>query len=71
MSKSYGNTLEVFGDVAQRKKRIMRMPTDSTPIEAPKPPDAPLLRLLQLMAEPDEAKAHASREFAHSAGRGI
>ncbi|MCU0858871.1 MAG: tryptophan--tRNA ligase, partial [Pontiellaceae bacterium] len=39
MSKSYGNTLEIFGDPAALKKRVMQIVTDSTPLEEPKNPD--------------------------------
>lgn len=37
MSKSYGNTIEIFTDEASLKKKIMGIKTDSTPIEEPKP----------------------------------
>ncbi|MCE9670082.1 tryptophan--tRNA ligase [Myxococcus stipitatus] len=37
MSKSYGNTLDLFGDEKELKKRVMSIKTDSTPVEAPKP----------------------------------
>ncbi|WP_163996627.1 tryptophan--tRNA ligase [Pyxidicoccus caerfyrddinensis] len=37
MSKSYGNTIDLFGDEKEIKKRIMSIKTDSTPVEAPKP----------------------------------
>jgi tryptophanyl-tRNA synthetase len=33
MSKSYGNTIEIFGDY---KKKVMGIVTDSQPVEAPK-----------------------------------
>lgn len=36
MSKSYDNHLELFGDEKDLKARIMRIVTDSTPLEAPK-----------------------------------
>ena len=50
MSKSYGNTIELFGDEKDIKKRIMGIKTDSTPVEAPKPTEnAPLYDLLKLM----------------------
>ena len=55
MSKSYGNTIEMFGDEKEVKKRIMGIKTDSTPVEAPKPiVDAPLYDLLKLMAPASE-----------------
>lgn len=40
MSKSYGNTLGIFADPAEVKKKIMAIATDSTPLEDPKDPDA-------------------------------
>lgn len=54
MSKSYGNTIELFGDDAEVKRRIMGIKTDSTPVEAPKPLDSPLYALLRLMLPPAE-----------------
>src|SRR6266481_2065854 len=36
MSKSYGNTIEIFGDEKAAKKKIMGIVTDSQPVEAPK-----------------------------------
>ena len=39
MSKSYNNTIELFGNEKQIRKKIMSIPTDSTPMEAPKDPD--------------------------------
>ena len=39
MSKSYGNFIEVFEPVKQAKKKVMRISTDSRPMEDPKDPD--------------------------------
>jgi tryptophanyl-tRNA synthetase len=36
MSKSYGNTVEIFGDEKAARKKIMGIVTDSQPVEAPK-----------------------------------
>ncbi len=36
MSKSYDNTLEIFGDEKGTKKKVMGIKTDSQPVEAPK-----------------------------------
>jgi tryptophanyl-tRNA synthetase len=36
MSKSYGNTIEIFGDEKATKKKVMGIVTDSQPMEAPK-----------------------------------
>ncbi len=39
MSKSYGNTIPIFLEGKQLKKRVMAIETDATPVEAPKDPD--------------------------------
>ena len=55
MSKSYDNTIDLFGDLKQVEKRIKAIKTDSTPPEAPKPvAGSPLHALLKLMAPPDQ-----------------
>ena len=52
MSKSYGNTIEIFGDLKPQRKMIMRMPTDSRPMEDPKDPDTDhLYQLFSLFAD--------------------
>lgn len=40
MSKSYNNTIGLFDDPKDVKAKIMRIATDSTPLESPKDPDA-------------------------------
>jgi len=37
MSKSYGNTLDIFAPEQELRKRVMAIVTDSTPVEEPKP----------------------------------
>lgn len=37
MSKSYNNTLEIFEELKGQRKKIMRITTDSRPMEEPKP----------------------------------
>ncbi len=55
MSKSYGNTIDLFADDAAVKKRIMSIKSDSTPVEAPKDPAAtPIYPLLKLFATLEE-----------------
>lgn len=52
MSKSHGNTIDVFGDAKTRKKKIMSIVMDSRPKDEPKP-DADkntAIQLLKLMA---------------------
>lgn len=39
MSKSYGNTIDIFTAQGELKKRVMSIVTDATPVEAPKNPD--------------------------------
>ncbi len=51
MSKSYNNTLPIFGEEKELRKRIMRIPTDSTPVEEPKPTgESVILPLYRLFA---------------------
>lgn len=40
MSKSYGNTIDLFLDEKGLKRRVMAIKTDSTPVESPKDPEA-------------------------------
>jgi tryptophanyl-tRNA synthetase len=55
MSKSYGNTIEIFEPEKNVKKKIMRIVTDSTPVEKPKDPDkCNVFALLKLVASTDE-----------------
>lgn len=55
MSKSYDNTLDVFEDPKQQRKKIMRIVTDSRPMEQPKDPEIDhLYQLYSLFV--DEAK---------------
>ena len=55
MSKSYGNTIEIFADEKAMKKKIMGLVTDSTPVEAPKDPaDSTILALYRLVSPPEE-----------------
>ena len=55
MSKSYGNTIEIFEPESSVKKKIMRIVTDSTPVEDPKDPDkCNVFALLKLVASEDE-----------------
>ena len=55
MSKSYGNAIDLFSTPKAMRKRIMSIKTDSTPVEAPKNPDAcNVFALYKLMAPPDE-----------------
>jgi tryptophanyl-tRNA synthetase len=51
MSKSYHNTLPLFGEEKPLRKAIMRIETDSTPVEEPKPTEnSTILSLYKLFA---------------------
>ncbi len=55
MSKSYGNTIEIFEPEGSARKKIMRIITDSTPVEKPKDPEkCNVFALLKLFASSDE-----------------
>jgi tryptophanyl-tRNA synthetase len=62
MSKSYNNTIEIFEPEKSIKKKIMRIVTDSTPVEEPKEPDnCNVFALLKLVASPEELCEWQSR----------
>ena len=55
MSKSYGNTIEIFEQETSVRKKIMRIVTDSVPVEEPKNPETcNVFALLKLVASSDE-----------------
>jgi tryptophanyl-tRNA synthetase len=57
MSKSYGNTIDIFGDEKEMRKRMMSIVTDSSPVEAPKDPDrSTIVQLYSLFASKDETE---------------
>jgi tryptophanyl-tRNA synthetase len=57
MSKTYNNTIDLFGPDKEIEKRIKSIKTDSTPPEAPKPEGTPLYQLLKIMAPPGQFEA--------------
>ncbi|MCP4590952.1 MAG: tryptophan--tRNA ligase [bacterium] len=61
MSKTYGNTVDLFDTPKKARKRIMAIKTDSTPVEDPKDPDAcNVFAILRLMASPEETEEMAA-----------
>jgi len=55
MSKSYNNTIEIFEAEKSIRKKVMRIVTDSTPVEEPKDPEkCNVFALLKLVAPPEE-----------------
>jgi tryptophanyl-tRNA synthetase len=72
MSKSYGNTIEIFGDEKAMRKKIMSIVTDTRLPAEPKP-DAEknnVLQLLKLVAPADVAKDFENRLRAGGLGYG-
>ena len=61
MSKSYDNTIGIFEDPKAVRKKVMRIATDSRPMEEPKEPEGDnLYSLLKLLAEPAELEEVAA-----------
>ncbi|MHC4782496.1 MAG: tryptophan--tRNA ligase, partial [Planctomycetota bacterium] len=55
MSKSYDNTIEIFEPENKVKKKVMRIVTDSTPVEDPKDPETcNAFAFLKLVADENE-----------------
>jgi tryptophanyl-tRNA synthetase len=65
MSKSYGNTLDIFGDEKTQRKRVMSIVMDSRGRDEPKPDAAAnnAVKLLQLLA-PAEVAADLTQQLA-------
>jgi len=71
MSKSRNNTIDIFEDEKQLRKRIMSISSDSTPLEEPKNPDAcNVFNLYQLLAEPSDIQMMRSNYLAGGYGYG-
>lgn len=55
MSKSYGNTIDIFGEEKEMRKQVMSIVTDSSPVEAPKDPDrSTIFQLYSLFGTTEE-----------------
>lgn len=71
MSKSYGNTLEIFGDPRETRARVMRIVTDSRGLEEPKDPaSCNVFALWRLFAGDDEIAGMEARYRAGGLGYG-
>lgn len=71
MSKSYGNTIEIFADYKTLKQKVMSIVTDSTPLEAPKDPDkSNVFALYKLFATPEEIEEMRQKYLAGGYGYG-
>jgi tryptophanyl-tRNA synthetase len=71
MSKSYNNTVEIFGDPKETKARIMRIVTDSKGVADVKDPETcNVFALYRLFASEAEREAMAARYRAGGLGYG-
>jgi tryptophanyl-tRNA synthetase len=71
MSKSYNNTIEIFEPEKSVKKKVMRIVTDSTPVEDPKDPDkCNVFALLKLFTDEDELSQWQDRYRSPGMGYG-
>ena len=72
MSKSYGNTLPIFGEEKPLRKLInKKVVTDATPLEDPKPTEnSIILALYKLFASPEQYQAMVDAHHAGGVGYG-
>ncbi|MDX2038239.1 MAG: tryptophan--tRNA ligase [Isosphaeraceae bacterium] len=63
MSKSYDNTIEIFEDPKSILKKAKKIVTDSTPVEAPKDPDACNVFQLYKLFAPAEVLAEVEKRY--------
>jgi tryptophanyl-tRNA synthetase len=71
MSKSYNNIIDIFLPDKELKKQVMSIVTDSTPLEAPKNPEADtVFAIYKLLATPEEQEALRQKYLAGNFGYG-
>ncbi len=71
MSKSYGNAINIFESEKELKKKVMRIVTDSTPVDEPKNPDTcNLFALYRLFAEKEKIDSMRERYLKGGVGYG-
>ncbi|MFT4637883.1 MAG: tryptophanyl-tRNA synthetase [Verrucomicrobiales bacterium] len=63
MSKSYGNTLDIFGPEKAQRKKVMRILTDSAEVDAPKDPNASLIYQLYQLFSNEADQASMAQDF--------
>ncbi len=63
MSKSYGNTIDIFAAEKELKKKIMSIVTDPTPVEAPKDPDKSSVYAIYRLVAPAEKAREMADQF--------
>ncbi|PIB35170.1 tryptophan--tRNA ligase [Reichenbachiella sp. 5M10] len=71
MSKSYGNTIDIFLPTKQLKKSVMSIVTDSLPLESPKDPETcNVFKLYEIIASPEQTEALRAHYLAGNFGYG-
>ena len=70
MSKSYGNTINMFASKKELKKQVMSIVTDSTPLEEPKNPDNNIVKLYELFATKEAVEEMKAKFIAGNYGYG-
>jgi len=71
MSKSYGNTIDLFLEEKALRKQVMRIVTDPTPVEEPKDPDkCNVYKIYSLFLGPEEQTSLRQRYLAGGLGYG-
>ncbi|MDQ2657821.1 MAG: tryptophan--tRNA ligase [Bacteroidota bacterium] len=71
MSKSYGNTIDIFVPDKELRKQVLSIVTDSTPLEAPKNPETDnVYKIYSLVADDDQREAMQKKYRAGNYGYG-
>ncbi|MCC6581744.1 MAG: tryptophan--tRNA ligase, partial [Phycisphaeraceae bacterium] len=71
MSKSYDNAIDPFMEEKPLRKRIMKVVTDSTPVEAVKNPDTCVVyQIFSALAGPEDARTKELRRRYEAGGMG-
>ena len=71
MSKSYGNTINIFDEGKTLKKKVMSIETDSTPLDEPKDPEScNVFALIKLFANTHQQETIAEKYRAGEYGYG-
>ncbi|HEY0256282.1 MAG TPA: tryptophan--tRNA ligase [Candidatus Methylacidiphilales bacterium] len=70
MSKSYGNTIPLFGEEKEIKKPVMGIKTDSTPIDQPKQIEGTVLGQLMQAVNPEAYKDFVAQAATPGVGYG-
>jgi tryptophanyl-tRNA synthetase len=71
MSKSYGNTIDLFLEENALRKQVMRIVTDPTPVEEPKDPDkCNVFQIYRLFLNKGQEEALRARYLAGGLGYG-